>query len=105
VLEQQVAEQGLGKRLRLLGAGLDERHETADGRRHDVRHATETTQFTRDLEAALLRVLRILGELTTHRVGACLSDPDLGDLGLRLRQLEENPKLRGELSGIGDSDG
>ena len=93
ILQREVAEQRLVERLCLLGQRLDRGGGAPEERPDGVRETAEVTDRFFDRLGADAAVVRVLGQFVTHRIGARLRNPGLGDLNLGVGQVENGAQL------------
>ena len=102
ILQRQVTQQCLVERLRLLGQRLHRRGGTAQERTDGVGETAEIADRLFDRLGADAAVVRVLCQLFSYCFGASLRHAGLGDLNLRVGQVEHGPQLC-EQCGFGGS--
>ena len=93
VLQAEVAEQGVGEILALLGRGLDRRGHASDGDSEDVGDAVEAADGVGEQTSALVALLCALAELPLDLVRAGLEATGLGAQLLGLGEAKQRVQL------------
>ena len=93
ILQREVAEQRFVERLRLLGQRLHRGGGTPEEGPDGVREAAEVTDRFLDRLGADAAIVRVLGQLGAHCLGARLRNSGLGNLNLGVGQVENGAQL------------